>query len=82
MRAIAIDAYGGGERLQVMDLPIPEIGPDDVLIRVRAAGVNPADISFREGRYAQKVELGHMTVRIDDVRRTIICCGKMLHKDE
>ena len=49
MRAIAIDAYGGSERLQLMDLPIPQIGSDDVLIRVRAAGVNPADISFREG---------------------------------
>lgn len=29
-----------------------------------------------------KVELGHMTVRIDPVRRTISCCGKMLYKDE
>ncbi len=52
MRAIAIDGYGGRERLQLMDLPIPRIGPDDVLIRVRAAGVNPADISIREGRSA------------------------------
>jgi len=52
MRAIAIDAYGGSERLQMMELPIPEVGPNDVLIRVRAAGVNPADISIREGRSA------------------------------
>lgn len=36
MRAIAINAYGGPERLQVMDLPVPSIGPDDVLIRVQA----------------------------------------------
>jgi len=35
-----------------MDLPMPQFGPDDVLIRVQAAGVNPADISFREGRWA------------------------------
>jgi NADPH:quinone reductase len=34
----------------VVDLPIPQIGPDDVLIRVQAAGVNPSDIGFREGR--------------------------------
>ena len=46
MRAIAIDVYGGQERLQLMDLPFPEIGPDDVLIRMRAAGVNPDDISI------------------------------------
>ena len=57
MRAIAIDEYGGSERLQLMELPIPEVGPNDVLIRVRAAGVNPADISIREGRYAQMMPL-------------------------
>jgi hypothetical protein len=28
------------------------------------------------------IELGHMTVRISNVRRTIMCYGKMLHKDE
>jgi len=37
MRAIAIEAYGGSERLQVMELPIPEVGPNDVLIRMRAS---------------------------------------------
>src|SRR5947209_3660543 len=57
MRAIAIDAYGGSERLQMMELPIPEVGPNDVLIRVRAAGVNPADVSIREGRLAQMMPL-------------------------
>ncbi len=34
MRAIAIEAYGGPERLQLRDLPVPALGPDDVLIRV------------------------------------------------
>ncbi len=54
-----------------MDLPIPEIGPDDVLIRVRAAGVNPADISFREGRYAQRVPLSFPAIMGSDFAGTV-----------
>ena len=46
MRAIAIDGYGGRERLQLMDLPIPQIGPDDVLIRVRAL-TRPMSVSAK-----------------------------------
>src|SRR2546421_3453115 len=75
MRAIAIDAYGGRERLQLMDLPIPQIGPDDVLIRVRAAGVNPADISFREGRYAQMVPLTFPAIMGSDFAGTVAQVG-------
>ena len=71
MRAIALHAYGGQERLQFMDLPIPEIGPDDVLIHVRAAGVNPADISFREGRYAQRVPLSFPAITGSDFAGTV-----------
>ena len=75
MRAIAIDAYGGSERLQVMDLPVPEVGPDDVLIRVRAVGVNPADISFREGRNAQRVPLRFPAIMGSDFAGTIAQVG-------
>ncbi len=75
MRAIAIDAYGGSERLQLMDLPIPEIGPDDVLIRVRAAGVNPADISFREGRLAQMMPLSFPAIMGSDFAGTVAQVG-------
>lgn len=41
MRAIAEDEFNGPTSLQ--NLPVPEIGADQVLIRVRAAGVNPFD---------------------------------------
>jgi len=75
MRAIAIDAYGGQERLQLMDLPIPEISPDDVLIHVRAAGLNPADISFREGRYAQRVPLSFPAIMGSDFAGTVAQVG-------
>ena len=47
MRAIAEDEFGGPVTL--MNLPIPEIGADEVLIRVRAAGVNPFDWMVADG---------------------------------
>ena len=75
MRAIAIDAYGGSERLQLMELPIPEVGPNDVLIRVRAAGVNPADISIREGRYAQMMPLTFPAIMGSDFAGTVAQVG-------
>lgn len=49
MKAIAIDSYGGAERLQMRDLPEPRPRADEVLVRVRAAAVNPLDWKIREG---------------------------------
>lgn len=49
MRAITQDEYGGPEVLHEAQLDKPEPGPSDVLIRVRAAGVNPTDWKHRAG---------------------------------
>ncbi len=50
MRAVAIREFGGSDRLELMDLPDPKVGPDTVRIAVRAAGLNPVDYKVREGR--------------------------------
>ena len=76
MRAIAIEAYGGPERLQLMDLPIPQIGPDDVLIRVQAAGVNPSDIGFREGLYTSLFPLSFPAIMGSDFAGTVARVGE------
>ncbi|KOV26139.1 alcohol dehydrogenase [Streptomyces sp. XY431] len=49
MKAIAIHRYGGPEVVEYTDLPDPKVGPDSVLVQVRAAGVNPVDWKVREG---------------------------------
>lgn len=49
MQAIAIERFGGRNELRPMDLPDPKVGPDWVLLRVRAAGVNPVDFKLRGG---------------------------------
>jgi NADPH2:quinone reductase len=51
MLAIPLLTHGGPETLALLPLPVPQIGPDDVLIRVAAAGVNAPDIAQRNGHY-------------------------------
>jgi NADPH:quinone reductase-like Zn-dependent oxidoreductase len=57
MKAIQISDYGGPEVLQLAEAPRPQPGPGQVLIRLRAAGVNPADWKFREGLLKEFVPL-------------------------
>ena len=51
MNAIQISETGGPEVLELADLPIPQPGPGQVLIRVEATGVNFIEIYFRKGVY-------------------------------
>lgn len=49
MRAIAYQEFGPAEVLQPTDLPKPHIGPDTMVVKVKAAGVNPVDYKIRQG---------------------------------
>ena len=53
MQAVAIDRFGGIDRIRLQPLPVPDIGPDEVLIRVEVAGVGVWDAFEREGGFAQ-----------------------------
>jgi NADPH:quinone reductase-like Zn-dependent oxidoreductase len=50
MRAVAVSEWGGRDKLQHLDLDPPPVAPDGVLVRVRAAALNPVDVGIREGR--------------------------------
>lgn len=53
-RAVKFDHYGGLEVLEVVDVPRPIPGPGQVLVRVKAAGINPGEISIRKGVFAER----------------------------
>ena len=53
MRAAALDRFGGVENIHVKQLPVPELGPDEVLLRVESAGVGVWDPFEREGEFAK-----------------------------
>jgi NADPH:quinone reductase-like Zn-dependent oxidoreductase len=49
MKAIALNEFGDADVLSLQELPEPLVGPDSVLIKVRAAGVNSVDCKIRSG---------------------------------
>src|SRR5205807_5598169 len=53
MKAIVVHSYGGPEVLKYEDAPRPEPKEDEILVRVIAAGVNPADGMIRAGMFAK-----------------------------
>ncbi|MFJ8666916.1 NADP-dependent oxidoreductase [Streptomyces sp. NPDC093600] len=58
MKAISYSRYGGPEVLEYGERPDPKVGPDDVLVKVRAAAVNPVD---------RKAQAGYLDGMIDAV---------------
>ena len=49
MKAIRIHSFGGPEVLELDDVPIPQPGEDELLMRIHAASVNPVDYKIRRG---------------------------------
>jgi NADPH:quinone reductase-like Zn-dependent oxidoreductase len=61
MKALAFNEFGGPEKLAMQDVPDPKIGPDEVLVRVRACALNHLDLFVREGIPALKTPLPFWT---------------------
>lgn len=57
MRAIQFDRFGPPDVMRAVELPVPESGPGEVLVRVQAAGVNFFEVLMRADRYAVTPEL-------------------------
>lgn len=76
MRAVQISSFGGPEVLNVVELPDPEVGPGQVLARVRAAGINYADTHAIENSYLAQQKLpmipgGEVLVELPDGQRAL-----------
>ena len=81
MRAIQVTEFGGPEVLRLVDLPTPEPGEGEVLIRVSRAGINYADTHQRRNEYLAAAELPLVPgaevagVREDTGERVVAMCG-------
>jgi len=60
MRALVCEAYGPVENLKIADLPVPEPGPGEVLVRVGAAGVSFAALLGVQGKHQNKPPLPYV----------------------
>jgi len=81
MRAIRIEEFGGPEVLRLADLPVPEPGEGEVLIRVARSGLNFADTHQRTNSYLAPATLPMVPgaevagVREDTGERVVALCG-------
>ena len=71
MRAIRIHEYGDTSVLRCEDVREPALLPDDVLVRVHAAGINPADYQFRRGDFRTVAPLPMPAILGWDVAGTV-----------
>jgi len=80
MKAFILDRYGSADCVRARDLPDPEVREDDVLVQVRAAGVNQLDSKIRNGefklilRYRLPLVLGH------DVAGVVVRVGSRVRR--
>ena len=74
MRAVDPARFGGPEVLELVERPVPRPGPDEVLIRVGAAGINRPDVLQREGRYPPPP--GAPTILGLEVAGEVVALGK------
>ncbi len=56
MKAIRIHGFGGPEVLELDDVLIPQPGEDELLVRIRAASVNPVDYKIRRAQSRGSIE--------------------------
>lgn len=54
MKAVRFDQYGGVDVLRLDEVPTPEPGPGQVVVQVKAAGINPGEAKIREGTLASR----------------------------
>jgi len=75
VKAVAIDGYGGPQRLRLRELSEPRPAAGEVLVRVRAAGINPVDWKICEGRLRFILRLRFPYVPGGDIAGEVVATG-------
>jgi NADPH:quinone reductase-like Zn-dependent oxidoreductase len=75
VKASVLTAYGGPEVMNYQDMPDPEPGADDVLVRVAGVGINPEDMIERNGDLKDQYPLTFPAIIGLDVSGTVVATG-------
>jgi NADPH:quinone reductase-like Zn-dependent oxidoreductase len=74
--AYCFTAYGGPDTQVLLDLPTPQPGPGQLLVEVRAAGVDPADWKVRSGLRTATVPVTFPAILGREVAGTVVAAGE------
>jgi len=75
MRAVRFDEYGGLDVLKVIEVPTPEPGPGQVLVEVKAAGINPGEAKIRAGLLHERFPATFPSGEGSDLAGTVAAMG-------
>ncbi|MDY7104797.1 MAG: NADP-dependent oxidoreductase [Actinomycetota bacterium] len=75
MRAVRFDGYGGVDVLDIRDVPVPEPTEGRVLVRVRATGINPGEMSIREGYMHERFPATFPSGEGSDLAGEVVAAG-------
>jgi NADPH:quinone reductase-like Zn-dependent oxidoreductase len=75
MKAVRLHAYGDIDQLRYEEVPTPEPGPDEVLIKVAATSVNPVDWKIRSGAAKDRMPVKFPAILGRDVAGTVVKAG-------
>ena len=78
MKAVLLHEYGPADNLKYEEVPTPEPGPDEVLIRVAATSVNPIDWKLRSGNYKSFMPLQLPAILGRDVAGEVVKAGAIV----
>jgi alcohol dehydrogenase len=80
MQAALIDRYGDNSRVRLADVSVPEVGPEDLLIKVHAASVNPVDTKIRDGKLKLLLKYRMPLVLGNDLAGTVTAVGSSVKR--
>ncbi|MFJ7767522.1 NADP-dependent oxidoreductase [Streptomyces sp. NPDC097107] len=75
MRAFMVEKYGGQAGMRAAETPAPQVGADDVLVKIHAAGVNPLDLRIRNGDFKAFLPYRLPLVLGNDLAGTVVRTG-------
>ena len=78
MKALVLKRYGGPEQVSFADIPRPIPGPDEILVQVHAAGLNPVDYKIREGKMKPLVPLQLPATLGSDLAGIVVEAGHLV----
>ncbi|MDR3678331.1 MAG: NADP-dependent oxidoreductase [Flavipsychrobacter sp.] len=78
MKAVRIHGYGDSSVLVYEDAPLPQIGPDEVLIKITACAINPIDWKVRQGHGKERMPITFPFILGWDVSGTIAAIGSLV----